>query len=144
MTATSHALTGAFIATVIRQPLLAIPLSFLSHFVCDALPHLGIKMKFGDKAMVRWLLIDGSFVILFAITLILLNVDNPVLLALCGFAAMSPDLFWLYHGLKGRKPDSYGPFTRFHAAIQRYESVPGLAVDIVWSLGAFLLILRFQ
>ena len=144
MTATSHALTGAFIATVIRQPLLAIPLSFISHFVCDALPHLGINMKFGDKAMKRWLIIDGSFLVLFAITLVLLNVNDPVLLAVCGFAAMSPDLFWLYHGLKGRKPGSYGAFTRFHAAIQRYESVPGLAVDIIWSLVAFLLILRLQ
>lgn len=144
MTATSHALTGALIATVIRQPILAIPLSFLSHFVCDSLPHLGINMKFGDKAMVRWLVIDGSFAALFALSLILLGVNNPVLLATCGFAAMSPDLFWLYHGLKGRKPESYGRFTKFHAAIQKYESVPGVAVDIIWSVGAFLLILRFQ
>ena len=144
MTATSHALTGAFIATIIRQPLLAIPLSFLSHFVCDALPHLGLKMKFGDKAMFRWLAIDGTLVVFFAVSLIMLNVENSALLAVCGFAAMSPDLFWLYHGLKGRSPESYGPFTRFHAAIQKYESVPGLAVDVIWSLSAFLLILKLQ
>ena len=144
MTATSHALTGALIATVIRQPLFAIPLSFLSHFVCDALPHLGINMKFGDRAMKWWLIIDGSFVVLFAMALILLNVNNPVLLAVCGFVAMSPDLFWLYHGLRGRTAESYGRFTRWHAEIQKFESVPGLAVDIIWSIGAFALILWLQ
>lgn len=144
MTATSHALTGALIATIVRQPLLAIPLAFFSHFVCDALPHLGIDMKFGDKKMKAWLIIDGSFVMLAAVSLLIIGAKNPVLLAVCGFVAMSPDLFWLYHGLKGRTPENYGSFTRFHAAIQKFESVPGLAVDIVWSISAFVLILRLQ
>ena len=49
MTATNHALTGATIATLVRQPYLAIPLAFLSHFFCDALPHFDIKFKFEES-----------------------------------------------------------------------------------------------
>jgi hypothetical protein len=32
---------GAIIALAISQPLIALPLAFVSHFVLDALPHYG-------------------------------------------------------------------------------------------------------
>lgn len=39
MTATAHALVSGAIAASIPNPTLAIPLSFVSHFVMDAIPH---------------------------------------------------------------------------------------------------------
>src|SRR5690242_2115662 len=39
MTATNHALSGAVIALAVKNPVLAIPLAFVSHFVLDLLPH---------------------------------------------------------------------------------------------------------
>ena len=39
MTAPNHALTGALIGLTISNPALALPLAFLSHLVCDAIPH---------------------------------------------------------------------------------------------------------
>ena len=86
MTTTAHALTGAAIAVVIKKPKLAIPLAFLSHFACDALPHFGIGMNFGSTNMFAWLIIDGLAAIGFAIFLLYKKVNNPWLLAICGFA----------------------------------------------------------
>lgn len=61
MIATNHALTGAAIAVVIKQPILAIPLAFVSHFICDAIPHFGVDLKFNSRAMYVWLILDGLF-----------------------------------------------------------------------------------
>ncbi len=136
MTTTGHAVTGALIATLVRQPLLAIPLAFASHFVCDALPHFGLGMKFGSKKMYYWLVIDGLVALCIAVFLIYIGVADPVLLAVCGFAAMSPDLAWLYYGLRGEHGDykKYDWISRFHSKIQWYEKPQGILVDLVWSI----------
>ncbi|MFH2086036.1 MAG: hypothetical protein ABII21_04615 [bacterium] len=39
MLSISHAVTGAFIATKVTNPVIAIPLIFLSHYMEDAIPH---------------------------------------------------------------------------------------------------------
>ncbi len=146
MTTTNHALTGAMIATIVHQPYLAIPLAFISHFVCDALPHFGIDMKFGSRSMYTWLFLDGLAAILFAGLLLSLGVNNPLLLAISGFAAMSPDLSWFYYGVKHQLENykKYGPISKFHSKIQWYQKVPGLIVEFAWAGLMLSLILRFQ
>ena len=135
MTTTSHAVTGALIAALVKQPLLAIPLAFISHFVCDTLPHFGLGMKFGSRKMYYWLVIDGLVALGIAVFLIRIGVASPVLLAVCGFVAMSPDLAWLYYGLRGEhgNPKEYGLLSRFHSKIQWYEKPQGILVDLIWS-----------
>lgn len=136
MIATNHALTGAAVAAVVQQPLLAVPIAFASHFVCDAIPHFGIDLQFRSRAMYIWLIIDGLAALCMAGYLLLLGVNNPVLLAFCGFVAMSPDLAWLHYGVKQQlgKSNTYDPVTRFHHNIQWYQKVPGLAVEIIWAV----------
>jgi hypothetical protein len=41
MTISNHFATGALIAYAIKQPYLAFPLAFVSHFALDVLPHYG-------------------------------------------------------------------------------------------------------
>jgi len=146
MTATNHALTGAVIATVIRQPLLAVPLAFASHFLCDALPHFGVNLKFNSKAMYTWLLFDGLAALLAAGLLLKIGVQNPMLLAICGFVAMSPDLSWLYYGLKHKLGivKSYDLITKFHHKIQWYQKVPGIFVEFTWAVLMVVIILQAQ
>lgn len=148
MTTTNHALTGAMIGTILGNPFLAIPLAFLSHFVCDALPHFGINDKnfFGSKAMYYWLSIDGLLAVCFAAILLIVGVNNPLLLAVCGFVAMSPDLAWLYYGLRGRpnKLHKHDYLNRFHAFIQWYQKPPGLVVEIIWAGLMVFVILKLQ
>lgn len=146
MTATSHALTGAMIATVVKKPWLAIPLAFLSHFVCDAIPHFGIVMSFGSPSMYTWLLVDGLAAVTFAIYLVKNGVSSPVLLAVCGFAAMSPDLAWFYYGMNGQLNNitTLDPISRFHAIIQWYQHPVGILVELFWITSMVALILRFN
>ena len=144
MTATGHALTGALVATVVKQPLLAIPLAFLSHFVCDALPHLGFEdFSFGSKILQRWLIVDGIVVAL-VLASIVLFIASPLLVVVCACVAMSPDVMWLYHGLRGNTEDKHGSLATFHGAIQKYEEPIGVVVDIVWSLAMIVGIVKLQ
>lgn len=143
MTATSHAVTGAAVAAVVRQPLLVLPLALASHFVCDALPHFGINMKFGSKSMYSWLAVDGAVAVAVALLLLAVGVTQPWLLAMGGFVAMSPDLMWLWHGLKKSKPDTYGVITSLHHSIQWYQKPAGIVVDIAWTTICLVIILRF-
>ncbi len=146
MTASNHALTGAAIATMIKQPVLALPLAFLSHFLCDGLPHFGIDMKFASKAMYRWLVIDVFVALVFGIFLLARGVDNPVFLALGAAAAMSPDLFWLYYGVRGdhTKYPKYDFLSKFHHKIQWSETKSGILVELVWAVLMLLIILKLQ
>jgi hypothetical protein len=146
MTTTAHALTGAMIATVIKKPRYAIPLAFLSHFVCDALPHFGLSISFGSLGMFAWLVIDGLVAIGFALFLIKKKVWNPVLLAICGFAAMSPDLTWLYYGLKGQGHNlaAFDPITHFHYIIQWSQTGWGIITDVSWATLMTYIILRMN
>ena len=146
MTTTNHALTGALIATLVRQPLLAVSLAFASHFICDALPHFGVNLKFGSRAMYTWLVIDGFTAFAFAVFLLIYGVENPVLLAASGFAAMSPDLAWLYYGLRGdhTKINKYDFLSKFHSKIQWYQKVPGIYIEFAWAALMATLILKLQ
>lgn len=144
MTATGHALTGALVATVVKQPLLAVPLAFLSHFVCDALPHLGFDdFTFGGKKMRYWLAADGPLVAAVFVWIIL-YLQNPLLLIIAAVTAMSPDLAWLYHGIRGRDDNQHGRLTKFHGAIQKYEKPFGVIVDVAWSLAVIVGIVKLQ
>lgn len=146
MIATNHALTGAAIATVIKQPLLAMPLAFASHFVCDAIPHFGVDLKFRSRAMYIWLILDGIAALAAAGFLLLNGVENSVLLAVCGFLAMSPDLAWLHYGLKNQLGSfgSYDFITRIHHKIQWYQKTPGLVIELAWAILMINIILRMQ
>ena len=146
MTTTSHAITGALVATIIKQPYLAIPLAFLSHFISDMLPHFELRWKFGSRETWIRLITDGLIAIAVAIFLVANGVKNPVLMAICGFAAMSPDLFWLYYGLKDKmnKPESFDWLSKIHAKIQWYEKPSGIVFELPWDILLIVLILKLQ
>lgn len=96
--------------------------------------------------MYVWLLIDGLVALAFAAFLIISGVDDPVVLAVAGFAAMSPDLAWLYYGLKGVFGDvsRYGEVSKIHSKIQWYQKPSGILIEIVWALSMTALIFAFQ
>lgn len=136
MTATNHALSGALIGAVVTQPVLALPLAFVSHFVLDAIPHLGLD-EFGGhlkaKKMFKWmLLIDAALLALVIIWLFVINA--PFLVFACLFLAGSPDFVWAYRYIFkenfGKKPEPMkNLFNRFHARIQTSQTLQGLWVE---------------
>lgn len=95
MTATGHALIGAAIGSQITNPLISIPLSFLSHFACDKVPHWDVMT---DKNKSKNLVIVESIIdVLIAFSLVgliflyFLHASNPINVFLCAFTAQLPD-----------------------------------------------------
>lgn len=136
MTATNHALTGAAVATVLRQPILIIPAAFFSHFICDALPHFKMHHSVGDKIKWSYLYVEGLILLGVGVVLLILGVSQNVgWLMLAAFVAMSPDFAWFYYAKRGVVDDArkLDLFTRFHAKIQWSETKWGILPELAWA-----------
>lgn len=143
MNATNHMAVGALIALTVKEPILALPLAFASHFVLDALPHFGYKKggynyALKQKASLLAVIVDlVGVVILFKI---LSGASALVYLAM--FLTYTPDIYnflryWFAE--KNAKSLKIDKFTKFHRGIQWCERRWGLFVEI--PLNAVLLVL---
>src|SRR3990167_3503334 len=100
MIALNHGTTGAVIAVTIKEPVLAIPLSFLSHFVQDLIPHwnYGVERaaeqegRFFTKRFNIYLIIDAllSIILLFTLSFLVFP-EYKWLIWACMAAAACPD-----------------------------------------------------
>lgn len=147
MTGTNHGMTGAVIALLVKEPSLAIPLSFTSHFVCDSIPHYGIADgdELFDKKFNITLACDFLFAVGMMVVIGLLFPAQKWLVWGCMVAAASPDLMWAYYELyiekiKGKKP-KFDPLARFHIWIQWSETPKGWIVEFFWFVAMWLIIL---
>ncbi len=119
MTATAHAIVGAVIGSQIGNPLIALPLSLLSHFALDKIPHWD-TMTNKNKTRFQALLETGidtlvGFGLIILIFMIYLHNNNPAYLFLNAFAAQLPD--WLeapYLFTKIKIPISYQAYQLQH------------------------------
>jgi hypothetical protein len=132
MTITNHVLAGAVIAATIRYPLVAIPVSFLSHFTLDAVPHFGGVSWYEswNKRMMALAVSDAALSIILLAFLTRLLPAESGLMAACALFATLPDWPWVLHykfGLQHR-------YFTFHQAIQRYERPWGAYVEIVFAV----------
>jgi hypothetical protein len=151
VTATNHILTGAIIGLVVPNPVLAIPLAFASHFVCDALPHFGQQLDAltrNKSRLFRMVLAVDIAMIIPVVTLILLATASVVpswVITVCMVAAISPDFVWVHRFIREirvRQIRPLGRFTKFHANIQRYERPWGFIFEFLWFGGGLLLLKR--
>ncbi len=133
MTGINHALTGALIVSAVN-PVIGLPLAFVSHFALDALPHFG--QDFGERKSLSkgvWL-IDTVLLLLLLTGLI---ISSNWLLILGGFVAFSPDFAWIYRFVVDEKFGSLPPkpanrLNTLHADIQKFATIKGIFVEIVW------------
>lgn len=141
MTATNHALTGALVAISISNPLIGLPLAFMSHFIIDMLPHWDHKaradlQKFIDAGDV---LLAGLLVVSIALVMS----DQAALILTGALLGTLPDAMWLPEILQGRKVKMKGSqliyrIRRWHQGIQWSETPKGLFVEVLW----FILVLN--
>lgn len=150
MTATNHALAGATLGLLVQNPLVALPVAFLSHFVLDAIPHYGPgRNNIGDKSFARMLSVDALLCLLLVTALFLLHPMNWALAAACAFVATTPDLMWVTNFLRARRGKTQPaihrrPFiVRMHAKIQWFEKPVGALTEIAWFAGAITLLVAF-
>lgn len=136
MTGTNHVLTGIAIGLIVQEPVLAIPLAVVSHFVLDSLPHYG-SPDVTNKRFLVILGIDGAAISIILFSLAIAQPAYWEIAAVCGIAAASLDFMWLPNFLRDmktghvRKPYT-NPILRFHKNIQWAEKPYNWPYEFVW------------
>ncbi|HSX47333.1 MAG TPA: hypothetical protein VLF63_01020 [Patescibacteria group bacterium] len=145
MTATNHALTGTAIGLLVSEPLLAIPIAFISHYVCDAIPHFGISGKdFVTSSKFKKLLIaEAAICFLIVLSLFILKPQHWLVAIFCAFLAASPDLLSINRFRRINNNLKWQPniYSRFSQAIQWFEKPIGSIVELTWLISAIIIIL---
>ncbi|HSX23855.1 MAG TPA: hypothetical protein VLE74_02030 [Candidatus Saccharimonadales bacterium] len=146
MTATNHALTGALIGLSVHQPVVAIALAFLSHFLLDAIPHYGSPKGATARGFATYLMSDASLCFLLVVILLVAQPVGWIAAVVCAFVATSPDFMWVgeflgaQNGKKPKKP-TYA-LARFHNWVQWFERPVGWVVEAAWAIGATMLLAK--
>ncbi len=144
MTTSNHLFAGAAIALTVQQPVMAVPLALLSHFVMDALPHYGYSGLFGDAFKHKLTWVVESVNLVGVPLLIYLLWGQSIWIYVGALAAVTPDFMWVYryarYERKGLDPGAH-PITLFHKKIQWCERSWGVAIELVlFVLGIVLLV----
>ncbi len=143
MTGFNHGLTGAVIALTVRQPEIAVPFAFLSHFAQDAIPHWDYSTRGKEENLLNRrfnLFLIADFVLSVGL-MVLLGIHFPGqrwLIWGCMTAAASPDLMWAYYRLyiqriKKQKP-RLNKFAHLHDRLQWSSSGKGAVVEAAWAI----------
>lgn len=144
MTATNHTITGVLIGLSVHQPVVAIVLAVLSHFVLDAIPHYSDPKLIGKK-LAPVLAVDFSVALAVLGSLLVLRPQYWLLAVVCGIAAASPDLMWFprwVRDLLGRPGKPLNGVMRFHSKIQWAEKPYNYPYEVVWFLGSLFLLVK--
>ena len=138
------------IALAVKQPVLAVPLAFASHFVLDAIPHFGIHEDDHVKRNSHWLFrtvisIDTVLAVAMIITIPLLANETVgwwiILLGM--LAGIAPDTIWIYRFIRlmrNKLVRPYGRVAKFHQNIQWSEQPWGLNIEVVWVIASLVTI----
>lgn len=138
MTATNHAITGATIGLLVANPLLALPAAFLSHYVCDGIPHFdppGDNNKWlKSNAFKRYLMFDAFLCLVLVAIIFSIRPHDWFVVCVCAFLATSPDLFWINRYIKLRKHKKWRPslISKIGAKVQWYTGPLGAIVELTW------------
>jgi hypothetical protein len=152
MTTSNHVLTGAVIAVWIKNPPAVIALSYLSHFLIDALPHFGSPhLKGLVDSVNHWTFKLGiilEFLILIPVILIIFNLTSGVVSAWLVTASMVaadlPDLMWIpvyIYEKKTKKNKKLGKIASFHSRVQ-WHQYWGIVTELSWLIIMLTLIFK--
>jgi hypothetical protein len=149
MRAINHALTGAVIGLAVSEPVVAIPLAVLSHYICDVIPHYGRGLTQAQELRSDFFrnLIYIDAVLCLGLVVIL-GVARPVhwpLAVACAFAAAAPDFLSINRYIRVRYNRSWRPgrYSRFAAGIQWFERPIGAVVETAWFVACIVLLMPF-
>ena len=132
MLLTVHTLTGGLIALSVKDPTLAAPLAFVSHFVLDSTPHFGLDgLDFKTKKGKVVGVFDCFGALTTWIILILTFPAQWFLISIGVFFACLPDLLYLpdifFNYIPSKK------LLRFHSKIQWSQTPMGTVTDVFWA-----------
>lgn len=145
MLSTPHLLVGAAIVGTIKQPEIALPLAFLSHFALDMIPHWdggGPRPPYKTKMFVK-VIVDY----LFGLSLVYFltrDSDRQALILFGAFLGTAPD--FIEGGLTLiLRERIITPYQRIHRRIQgRLPFMSGLVTNIIVGLIGAMLVLPLR
>lgn len=146
MTATNHALTGAIIGIFIDKPYLALPLAFVSHFICDIIPHFkarDVEKKFKHRWFRNYLLVEAGLCFLIVLAIFLAKPLHWQQAIVCAFLATTPDFYWLrkYLAIRSNHQFKEDWFSRFALGIQWFQRPIGAVVEVAWFIAALIILI---
>lgn len=153
MTGINHGMTGAVIALTVKNPIVAVPLAFFSHFSQDIIPHWNYGVNRGinknptffTKRFNYTLAADFLTSVVLMIVLAILFPAHKWIIWACMIAAASPDLMWAYYRLYKQHIQKQqlhlDPLASLHNRIQWSQTAKGGLVEIAWFLVMGLIIL---
>lgn len=141
MLETPHVALGAAIAIAIPNPLISIPLAFLSHFILDMTPHWNPHLntetkKFGHLTHTTLLVIGFDLACATILTGIIYKYTNNPYIFLGAFAAVLPDIVEGPYFLWGWKNKYIDFWMKFQKSIQ-------VDANIFWGLLTQVVVLFF-
>jgi hypothetical protein len=153
MLETPHAVIGAVIATKVVNPLLAIPLAFLSHFPLEEVPHWNPhlnteKRTYGHITAKSRNIIIGDVVLSlvlggFIAYRALPNYSLSITILLSSLAAVLPDLMEGPYFFLNQKSEFITKWIKFQKSLQADTTVvPGLLTQVITIIAAFMWLLN--
>lgn len=153
MLETPHAVVGAAIATAIPNPLIALPLAFLSHFALDMTPHWNPHIstelkKYGEITQKSKNIIFIDLAVSAALTLFIASRALPdtghfATIGAAGFAGILPDVIEAPYFFLHWKTKFLEKWLKFQKSIQNdVGPISGLTIQVVAVLAAFWWILK--
>lgn len=128
MLETPHVIVGAVLAVKIGNPLLAVPLSFISHLVLDKVPHWNPHIGTEKRTLGRVtqkskqiIVVDAVVGLIVGCALagsVLPDLGLAVTMLLCSFAAVLPDLMEAPYYFMNSKADWIDKWVKFQKSIQ--------------------------
>lgn len=147
MLSISHVATGAFIASKVSNPVIAIPLILASHFLEDWVPHwdVGTGLSNGSRKKHHAFVMEvAELAISFVIVYLFWQVREPVLqwwIFAGGFIGLIPDFLEFPRNFFKWEPFFLKPLNAFHGLF--HHSTPnmliGLTPQVILLVAIFLL-----
>lgn len=143
MTGLNHATTGIVIALVVKQPVLAMPLALLSHFVLDAVPHSVVAPR--KNVMVPYLIAEALAATTITLICMFAFPSMWFLIGACALLAFAPDFLWpFFYGGQLRDKPFFKQFYAFHKKIQWSETYRGWVVEALYFSVLVIFISTYQ
>ncbi len=130
MLSISHAATGAFIAVKVGNPVLAIPLILLSHYLEDAVPHwdVGTGLSNGTRSRRTAFLSELVDLALAGILVIAMFHTHGVTPYYGAFFGLLPDFLEAPRNFLKYEPWWLRPINQFHHSF--HHSIPAIAAGL--------------
>ncbi|MDQ2973185.1 MAG: hypothetical protein M3Q79_01720 [bacterium] len=138
----NHGLTGGLIAAVLPLPV-ALPLSFVSHFALDKLPHYGIPHNKRDKSYFWKVFFIIDALATLGLAFYAIN-ERHYAMFLGGLFATMPDYVWVARVIRTRSfhlGNNTNRFTKWHAKIQIFERPWGIWIELPFAAIMFYVVM---